>query len=66
MVRRMPAGHDRLAPQDLAERARKIRSAAQRMTQLIDNLIGSARLIDGSIEAYYRPVAVDAMAGRPA
>jgi two-component system, OmpR family, sensor kinase len=61
-AQRLITMRDRLTPEDLAERARKIRSAAQRMTQLIDNLIGSARLIDGSIEAYYRPVAVDAMA----
>lgn len=61
-AQRLITMRDRLAPEDLAERARKIRSAAQRMTQLIDNLIGSARLIDGSVEAYYRPVAVDAVA----
>jgi signal transduction histidine kinase len=31
----------------------------RRMTQLIDNLIGSARLIDGPIELYYHPTQVD-------
>jgi signal transduction histidine kinase len=31
----------------------------RRMTQLIDNLIGSARLIDGPIELYYHPTRVD-------
>lgn len=61
-AQRLISMRDRLAPEDLAERARKIRNAAQRMTQLIDNLIGSARLIDVSIEAYFRPVAVDAIA----
>jgi signal transduction histidine kinase len=29
------------------------------MTQLIDNLIGSARLIDGSMELYYHPGQID-------
>jgi signal transduction histidine kinase len=45
--------------EELAQRARKIRSMVRRMTQLIDNLIGSARLIDGPIELYYHPGQVD-------
>jgi len=49
----------RLTADELAERARKIRSMVRRMTQLIDNLIGSARLIDGPIELYYHPTQVD-------
>jgi signal transduction histidine kinase len=49
----------RVTTEDLAQRARKIRSMVQRMTQLIDNLIGSARLIDGPIDLYYSPCQVD-------
>jgi two-component system OmpR family sensor kinase len=45
--------------EELAQRARKVKSMVRRMTQLIDNLIGSARLIDGPIELYYHPSRVD-------
>jgi two-component system OmpR family sensor kinase len=50
---------DRVTPVELAHRARKVKSMVRRMTQLIDNLIGSARLIDGPIELYYHPSRVD-------
>jgi two-component system OmpR family sensor kinase len=50
---------DRLTADELTQRARKVRSTVSRMTQLIDNLIGSARLIDGRIELNYHPTRVD-------
>jgi signal transduction histidine kinase len=50
---------DRLTADELTQRARKVRSTVSRMTQLIDNLIGSARLIDGRIELNYHPARVD-------
>ena len=50
---------DRVTPAELALRARKVKSMVHRVTQLIDNLIGSARLIDGPIELYYHPTQVD-------
>jgi signal transduction histidine kinase len=50
---------DRMTTEELTQRARKVRSMVRRMTQLIDNLIGSARLIDGPIELYYHPTRVD-------
>jgi signal transduction histidine kinase len=50
---------DRLTADELTQRARKVRSTVSRMTQLIDNLIGSARLIDGRIELNYHPMQVD-------
>ena len=50
---------DRLTPDELTQRARKVRSTVGRMTQLINNLIGSARLIDGRIELNYHPTQVD-------
>jgi signal transduction histidine kinase len=50
---------DRVTTEELTHRARKVRSMVRRMTQLIDNLIGSARLIDGPIELYYHPTRVD-------
>ena len=43
----------------MTRRAREFRSMVRRMTQLIDNLIGSARLIDARIDLYYHPTAVD-------
>ena len=50
---------DRLTADELAQRARKVRSTVGRMMQLINNLIGSARLIDGGIELNYHPTQVD-------
>ncbi len=50
---------DRVTTEELTHRARKVKSMVRRMTQLIDNLIGSARLIDGPIELYYHPTRVD-------
>ncbi|HME39964.1 MAG TPA: ATP-binding protein [Steroidobacteraceae bacterium] len=50
---------ERLTADELSQRARKVRSTVGRMTQLIDNLIGSARLIDGRIELNYHPTQVD-------
>ncbi len=46
-AQRLISMRDRLTHTELAERAGKMRSAVQRMTQLIDNLLGSARMIDG-------------------
>ena len=50
---------DRLSPDELAERARKIRCAVRRMTHLIENLIDSMRVIDGDVKLYYHPAMVD-------
>ena len=58
-TQRLISMRDRLTAEELAQRAFKIRSMVRRMTQLIDNLIGSARLIDGPIELYYHPGQVD-------
>jgi two-component system OmpR family sensor kinase len=58
-TQRLISMRDRLTAEELAQRAFKIRSMVRRMTQLIDNLIGSARLIDGPIEIYYHPGQVD-------
>jgi two-component system OmpR family sensor kinase len=58
-TQRLISTRDRLSADELTERARKIRSMVRRMTQLIDNLIGSARLLDARIELYYHPAPVD-------
>lgn len=58
-AQRLVSMRDRLTSNALGERAQKIRSAVHRMTQLIDNLISSARLIDGRIELYCHPTCLD-------
>jgi two-component system, OmpR family, sensor kinase len=58
-TQRLISMRDRLTADELAERARKIRSMVRRLTQLIDNLIGSARLVDARIDLYYHPAPID-------
>jgi len=58
-AQRMISMRERLTAEELAQRARKVRNTVRRMTQLIDNLIGSARLIDGPIDLNYHPRRVD-------
>ncbi len=58
-TQRLISLQDRVTPEELTQRALKIRSMVRRMTLLIDNLIGSARLIDGPIHLYYHPGPVD-------
>jgi two-component system OmpR family sensor kinase len=58
-AQRMISMRDRLSADELAERARKVRNAVRRMTQLIANLISSSRLIDGRIGFNYHPTQVD-------
>jgi signal transduction histidine kinase len=58
-TQRLISRGERVTTEELAQRARKVKSMVRRMTQLIDNLIGSARLIDGPIELYHHPSRVD-------
>jgi two-component system OmpR family sensor kinase len=58
-AQRLISMRERLTADELAERARKVRNTVARMTQLIDNLIGSARFIDGGIDLYFNPTRVD-------
>jgi two-component system, OmpR family, sensor kinase len=44
---------DRLDPTDIAERAARIRSAVQRMTNIMDSLLENSRLLDG--QAVFHP-----------
>ena len=46
---------DRARPADVAERAGSIRRAVQRMTQIMDGLLSSARLFDGEAPALLPP-----------
>jgi two-component system, OmpR family, sensor kinase len=58
-ARRLDKTKDRLAPQEIGERAGKIRAAVLRLTHLIDNLLNSARVIDGGAQLYFQPAAMD-------
>jgi two-component system OmpR family sensor kinase len=58
-AQRLISMKDRLEPNELAERTGRIRSAVLRMTQLIQNLIDSARIIDGDVALYFHPVRMD-------
>lgn len=58
-ARRLIKTKDAVAPGEIGERGGKIRAAVLRLTHLIDNLLGSARVIDGGAEQYFRPVPMD-------
>ena len=56
---------DSMSPAEIGERAGKVRSAVLRMTQLIENLLNSSRLIDGGVGGgggggeYFHPAEMD-------
>jgi len=50
---------DRLAPDEIDERAGKVRSAVLRLTHLIENLLDSSRLIDAGAGLYFHPEEID-------
>jgi two-component system OmpR family sensor kinase len=58
-AQRLISMRERLRAEELAERARKIRSAVLRMTHLIHNLIDSVRVIDGDVQLYFHPSTMD-------
>lgn len=58
-AQRMKKMKSELQPQDIAERADKIRSAVLRMTNVIDNLLTSSRLFEGEPGLYFHPAPID-------
>jgi two-component system, OmpR family, sensor kinase len=58
-AQRLIAMKDRLGPDELADRTGRIRTAVQRMTHLIQNLIDSARVSDGEVALYFHPARID-------
>lgn len=48
---------DRLEPGDVAERGQRIRSAVQRITHIMDSLLGASRVLDG--HAVFNPGELD-------
>ncbi len=53
---------DRIATDEIGERAGKVRSAVLRLTHLIDNLLNSSRLIDGGAGLYFHPAEIEVAA----
>jgi two-component system, OmpR family, sensor kinase len=49
----------RLDADEVARRAGAIRGAVHRISSLIDNLLGSARLVNGEFSLYYHPAAFE-------
>jgi two-component system, OmpR family, sensor kinase len=64
-ARRLIKMKDSMSPAEIGDRAGKVRSAVLRMTQLIDNLLNSSRLIDGGVGGgegggqYFHPAEMD-------
>ena len=58
-ARRLDKTKDTVASAEIGERAGKIRSAVLRMTQLIENLLNSSRLIDGGAGLYLNIAPID-------
>ena len=58
-ARRLIKMKDAITPGEIDERAGKVRAAVLRLTHLIDNLLNSARVIDGGAELYFHPAEMD-------
>ena len=58
-ARRLEKMRGSIAASEIGERAGKIRAAVLRLTHLIDNMLNSARLIDGGAELYFHPAEMD-------
>jgi two-component system OmpR family sensor kinase len=58
-ARRLIKMKDSVAAAEIGERGGKVRAAVLRLTHLIDNLLDSARLIDGGAEPYFHPAEMD-------
>jgi signal transduction histidine kinase len=61
-ARRLSKMKDSISAGQIDERAGKIRAAVLRVTHLIDNLLNSARVIDGGSELYFQPAEMDVAA----
>jgi signal transduction histidine kinase len=50
---------EQISPEELAERAGKMRAAVLRMTHLIESLLNTSQLFDGGNGLYYHPAEID-------
>jgi len=58
-ARRLVKMKGSMPPAEIEERASKVRAAVLRLTHLIDNLLNSARVIDGAAGLYLQPAEMD-------
>jgi two-component system, OmpR family, sensor kinase len=58
-ARRLIKMKDSVTADEIGERGGKVRAAVLRLTHLIDNLLNSARLIDGGAAPYFHPAEMD-------
>jgi signal transduction histidine kinase len=58
-AQRMIKMKDRLGADDIVQRAGKLRGAVLQMTNLIDNLLNSSRLLDGDAGINFHPMRID-------
>jgi len=58
-AQRMIKVKDRMARDEIGDRAGKVRSAVLRLTHLIDNLLESSRLVDGDRRVSLEPAEID-------
>jgi len=58
-AQRLHTMKDHIRADDIADRARRIRSAVQRITGLMDNLLTSSSLMDGNPQLFYHPAPFD-------
>jgi two-component system OmpR family sensor kinase len=58
-AQRLISMRERAGTAEVAERARKVRNSVGRMVELMDNLIGSGRMIDAEVELYYHAAVSD-------
>jgi two-component system, OmpR family, sensor kinase len=58
-ARRLIKMKDRMASDEVSDRAGKVRAAVLRLTHLIDNLLNSSRLIDGGAGLYFHPAEIE-------
>jgi signal transduction histidine kinase len=50
---------DRASPDDVAERAGRIRTTVRQMTHLIEHLMSTSKLLDGKAGLYFHPAQID-------
>jgi len=58
-AQRMTNLKDRLLPQDIGDRAARIRAAVRRIVRMIDQLVDTTRLMDGDARLFFHPEAMD-------
>jgi signal transduction histidine kinase len=50
---------ERSSPDDVAERAGRIRKTVRQMTHLIDHLMSTSKLLDGKVGLYFHPASIN-------